>query len=279
MIAVLGGLGAAVFWATGTLCSSRATRLIGAQSTVAWQMLLSFAIVAPLAAADGVPPGLGGEDVVWLGIAGAGSVVGLLLVFAALGIGKVSLVAPIASTEGAIAAVLAFIAGETISVAAGVTLGVIACGVVLASITPGDRSGDHLRAPLLATSAAVCFGAGLYATGRLSDSMSLVWAIIPVRVLGVVAVALPLAATRHLRLTRVALPFVVVASLCEVAGLVSFAIGARHSIAISAVLASQFAALTAVAAYILLSERITRLQVAGITVIAVGVAVLTALQA
>jgi drug/metabolite transporter (DMT)-like permease len=279
MIAILGGLGAALCWATGTLCSSRATRLVGAPSTVAWQMLFSFAIVAPLAAVEGVPGGLDGESVAWMGIAGVASVIGLLLVFAALGIGKVSIVAPIASTEGAIAAVFAFLAGETIGVAAGVTLGVIACGIVLASIAPGGDSGDHLRAPLLATGAALCFGAGLYATGRLSDSVPLVWAIIPVRVVGVAAVALPLAVTRRLRLTRGALPLVVVASLCEVGGLAAYAIGARHSIAVSAVLASQFAALTAVAAYVLFAERITRLQVAGVTVIALGVAVLTALQA
>jgi len=235
---------------------------------VAWQMLLSFAIVVPLAVAGGTPSGLDGHDAVWLAIAGVGSVVGLLLVFAALGIGKVS-----------IAAVIAFIAGETIGVASGVTLGVIACGIVLASIAPGGGSGDHLRAPLLATGAALCFGAGLYATGRLSDSLPLAWAILPVRVVGVVAVALPLAATRHLRFARPALPLVVVASLTEVGGLALYAVGARDSIAISAVLASQFAALTAVAAYFLFAERITRLQVAGITAIAVGVAALTALQA
>ena len=246
---------------------------------VAWQMLLSFAIVVPLAVAGGTPSGLDGHDVAWLAIAGVGSVVGLLLVFAALGIGKVSIVAPIASTEGAIAAVFAFIAGETIGVASGVTLGVIACGIVLASIAPGGGSGDHLRAPLLATGAALCFGAGLYATGRLSDSLPLAWAILPVRVVGVVAVALPLAATRHLRFARPALPLVVVASLTEVGGLALYAVGARDSIAISAVLASQFAALTAVAAYFLFAERITRLQVAGITAIALGVAALTALQA
>ena len=279
MIAVLGGLGAAACWATGTLCSSRATRLIGAPSMVAWQMLLSFAIVVPLAVAGGTPSGLDGHDVAWLAIAGVGSVVGLLLVFAALGIGKVSIVAPIASTEGAIAAVFAFIAGETIGVASGVTLGVIACGIVLASVAPDGGSGDRLRAPLLATGAALCFGAGLYATGRLSDSLPLAWAILPVRVVGVVAVALPLAATRHLRFARPALPLVVVASLTEVGGLALYAVGARDSIAISAVLASQFAALTAVAAYFLFAERITRLQVVGITAIAIGVAALTALQA
>jgi multidrug transporter EmrE-like cation transporter len=64
-----------------------------------------------------------------------------------------------------------------------------------------------------------------------------------------------------------------------VGGLALYAVGARDSIAISAVLASQFAALTAIAAYVLFAERITRLQVVGITAIAIGVAALTALQA
>ena len=92
-------------------------------------------------------------------------------------------------------------------------------------------------------------------------------------------VALPLAATRRLRLTRAALPLVVVAGLCEVGGFASFAVGARHGIAITAVLASQFAALAVLAAYVLFRERITRVQLAGVVAIAIGVAVLTALQA
>jgi drug/metabolite transporter (DMT)-like permease len=72
---------------------------------------------------------------------------------------------------------------------------------------------------------------------------------------------------------------VITAGLCEVGGFASYAVGARHGIAISAVLASQFAALAALAAYLLFRERITRLQLAGVVTIALGVAVLTALQA
>jgi multidrug transporter EmrE-like cation transporter len=48
---------------------------------------------------------------------------------------------------------------------------------------------------------------------------------------------------------------------------------------VSAVLASQFAALAALAAFLLFDERLARVQLAGIAVIAVGVATLTALQA
>jgi len=103
--------------------------------------------------------------------------------------------------------------------------------------------------------------------------------LIPARVLGVVAVTLPLLAARRLRITRAALPLVVASGLCEVVGFASYAAGSRHGIAVSAVLASQFAALAAIAAYFLFRERLTRVQLAGVAAIAVGVAVLSALQA
>ena len=63
------------------------------------------------------------------------------------------------------------------------------------------------------------------------------------------------------------------------AGFVSYAIGARHGIAVTAVLASQFAALSAIGAAIFWGERLGRLGVIGIAVIAVGVAVVSALSA
>jgi drug/metabolite transporter (DMT)-like permease len=242
-------------------------------------MLTGLVVVAPLAAAGGVPESLGERELGWLALAGLGNVAGLLFNYAALRVGKVSIVGPISSTEGAIAAVLAIVAGEAIGPGVGLTLGLIALGVVLAGISPGGGSGDPLRASLLACGAALCFGVGLYATARVSEALPLVWALVPARVVGVVAVALPLVASRRLRITRAAVPLVIVSGLCEVAGFASYAIGARHGIAVAAVLASQFAAVAAVAAFLLFHERLTRLQVAGVTAIALGVAIVSALQA
>jgi drug/metabolite transporter (DMT)-like permease len=83
----------------------------------------------------------------------------------------------------------------------------------------------------------------------------------------------------RLRLTRAALPFVVAAGLAEVAGFYSYAIGARHGIAVSAVLASQFAAIAALAARVLFGERLGRARTAGVIVVALGVAAVAALRA
>jgi drug/metabolite transporter (DMT)-like permease len=280
VIAVLGGLGAACSWAGALLCASRATKLIGPPSVLTWVMLTGLVVVAPVAAAGGIPDELGRRELGWLLVAGAGNVAGLLFSYAALRVGKVSIVGPISSTEGAIAAVLAIVAGEAIGSGVAGTLCVIVAGVVLAGIAPdGEAGGDPLRASLLAVGAAVCFGVSLYATARVSEALPLIWAVLPARVLGVAVVALPLLAMRRIRITRRALPLVVASGLCEVGGFASFALGSRHGIAVAAVLASQFAAVAAVAAYVLFHERLTRLQLTGVVAIAVGVAVLTGLQA
>jgi drug/metabolite transporter (DMT)-like permease len=279
VIAVLGGLGAALFWATGTLNAARASRLVGALAVLPWVMIVGFAITAPVAAASGIPQGLGADELGWIALAGVGNVAGLLLAYEAMRVGKVSIVAPITSTEGAIAALLAVTTGEALGGLSAALLAAMAVGVVLASLTQAS-GGDHpMGASLLAVGAAASFGGSLFATAKVSNALPLVWAVIPPRLVGVAVIALPMLVLGRLRLPRAVVPFVVTSGLCEVAGFVSFAIGARHGIAVSAVLASQFAAVTAVAAFLLFHERLRRVQVVGIVMIAVCVAVLSAVRA
>jgi drug/metabolite transporter (DMT)-like permease len=283
MIAILGGLGAAAVFATATLCSSRSTRMIGAAPVLGWVMIVGALIVIPLAAVQGAPEDLDGESVGWLAIAGFGNVVGLLLAYSALRRGKVGIVAPIVSTEGAIAAVISVVAGEDIRGAVGVTLAVIALGILLAASTQeaqetSVQAADWIVA-LYAVGAAVSFGFSLYATAEVSASLSIVWALVPARVVGVVMVALPLALMGRLVLTRPALPLVLASGLAEVAGFALFAVGSRHGIAVSAVLSSQFGAIAGAAAFVLFRERLARVQLVGVVLIVAGVSVLSGLQA
>ena len=282
MIAILGGLGAALMWGTATLCTSRTSRQLGAGSVLAWMMLTGLVIVLPLAIADGIPSTLDAEVGGWLLLSGAMNVIGLALVYEALRLGKVGIVSPVASTEGAIAAMIAIVAGETLGVPTALLLVVITFGVVLAS-RPAEELAHEDRHPLastlMAVGAAATFGVGLYASGRVSDVVPVIWVILPARVLGAVFVALPIAVRGRLRLTRESAPLVVTAGLCEIAGMASYALGARHGIAIAAVLASQFAAVAAIGAYVLFHERLSAVQRTGAAVILAGVAVLTALNA
>jgi drug/metabolite transporter (DMT)-like permease len=282
VIAILGGLGAALMWGTATLCSSRSSRILGANTVLAWVMLFGLAISLPFALVGGVPPSLDRGVLGWLTLAGAANVAGLALVYAALRIGKVGIVAPLASTEGAIAAVLAIIAGEAVGIATGALLVAIVVGVILASRPaeePEPEPSHPARATALSLGAAVTFGIGLYASGRVSDLVPAAWVILPARVIGVAAVTVPMAVRGRLTLTSEAAPLVVVAGLCEVAGFACYAIGARHAIAVAAVLASQFAAVAAVGAYFVFRERLSALQRTGAVVVLVGVALLTAVQA
>lgn len=290
-MAILGGLAAAVFFATATLCSSRSSRLVAPSSVLAWVMLTGLLVLVPSLAV--VPaPDLDSADVGWLLLSGTGNVAGLLLAYSALRIGKVGVVAPILSTEGAIAAVASVIAGEPLQAAAAWLLLVIALGVALAASgpepapAPGPTVGvgavpapGRRRPVLLACAGAVCFGASLYATARASAGLPLPWVLLPARLIGVLAIAFPLVVRRRLQLTRRAAPLVVTAGLCEVLGFAAFAWGSRGGLAVAAVLASQFGAVAAVAAFLLFRERLTRLQVSGVCLVAAGVAALTAVRA
>jgi len=282
MLAILGGLGAATMWTVTTICSSRSARLIGGGSTLAWVMLVGLAIALPLVVVSGVPANLDGPTVGRLLVAGGGNVFGLLLAYRAVRLGKVGVVSSIASTEGAIAALIAVAAGERISPGAGAMLAVIAAGVCLAALAGDADEATEARegvAALLAVGAALSFGISIYATGRVSQDLPIPWAVLPARAVGVAAVAVPLALTARLHITRRVAPLVAVAGVCEVLGFASFAIGARHGIAVTAVLGGQFAALSALAARVLFHERLTRLQLAGVVAIVAGVSILTALIA
>jgi drug/metabolite transporter (DMT)-like permease len=283
VIAVLGGLGAAAAWAITTMCYSRASRTLPSASVIALAMVVGLLVTVPAAAYTGIPD-VDRETFGLLVLAGAANLGGLLLVVTALRAGQVSIVAPIVSTEGAIAAVFAVIAGESVTPGAGVTLAIVAAGIVLASVGTAEVAEETIAsrprlAVVLAVVAALSFGVGLYATGQVSDDLPVPWALLPARVIGVVLLALPLLVARRLVVTRDALPFVVAAGIGEVVGFAAFTLGARDSIAISAVLASQFGVLAAIAALVLFGERLTRRQSVGVAAIAVGVAALTWIQA
>ena len=283
MIAILGGLGAAVAWALSTMCSARSSRLIEPASAVAWVMLVGLLISGPAAALQGVPANLDGSAGAWLALAGVGNVAGLVLAYRAVRVGQVALVAPIVSTEGAIAAALAFVAGESVAPAVGATLALIVLGVCLSAVPAADlsdaRRARHPETVLFAIAAAFAFGVGLYATGRAGSLLPATWVVLSARLVGTVALALPLAFSRRLQLTRSALPFVVGSGVCEVLGFYSYTFGARHGIAVAAVLSSQFAALAALAAYLFFGERLSRIQLAGVATVLTGVALLSALNA
>ena len=287
--------------------------MLGSRVVLGWVMVVGVIVGLPIAAVSPGPETLEPSTLALLGLAGICYVIGLQLTYAALRIGKVSIVAPIVATEGAVAALIAVALGDQIGIAAGLMLAVIASGVVLSTLEPGrsdvpagdfdmvadaldgpateappvgttptatgERPIDTRRAALLSIVAAVVFGLGLVAMGKSAALVPVAWVALSARLVGIVVVVIPLLMQRRLRVTRAALPLVVIAGVGELLGSMLSAWGSRDSIAITAVMGSQFAAIAAVAAYFLFGERLGRLQVAGVALIVGGVTVLAAVTA
>ncbi len=300
MTAVLGGLGAAIIWAVGSLGASRAARALGPMLTLAWVMLIGLLLTAPTLPFSGHGSPSAGE-ITWLVLGGAGNVGGLLLMYRALRIGRLGVVMPIVTTEGGIAALIAIAAGQSVGALRGTALGVTVVGVVMTAITrrPPDKPvvttakpvhgdsravpdptehGDR-RAAAWAVAGALAFGIGLYATGRASADLPAAWAVLSPRMVGVATVTLPLALSGRLGAPRASAHWLLLSGACEVGGFFAYAFGARESIPVTAVLATLTGVFGAAIGGVLFQERLHRSQLAGILVTFVGVAAISALGA
>lgn len=276
MLSVVLGLLTASFFASTSLISSRSVKVIGSASSLAWTMVVGLLITTPFVIASGIPAGLG-SSAPWMVMAGLGNVMGILLAGFALRVGKVGVVAPILATGGAISAFISALLGESIAPLVAFVLLVIVGGVVLSAVAPDPAPLAHERpvyAVVVTSLAALCIGAGLFATGNLSDQLPLAWVLLPARLTGVIVLFLPLLVLRRLRITRSTAPMVIAMGFTEVLGFVCFAIGAQSQLAVMSVFASQFAPIAAVAAYFLFKERLGRLQIVGVAIIVAGVTAL-----
>ena len=277
MISIVFGLLTACFFASSSLLSSRSVKVIGSASSLAWAMLVGLVITTPFVFIAGVPANLS-SSLPWMAVTGLGNVIGILVAGFALRVGKVGVVAPILACEGAIAAVISAVLGESIAPIIAFLLMVIVGGIVLSAVAPDPEPLAHERpvmAVVLSTVAAGCFGLSLFAAGNLSDELPISWVLLPARLVGVLVIFLPLLVTRRLRLTKSTAPLVIAMGFTEVIGFICFAIGSQYEVAVTSVLASQFAPIAAVAAYFLFKEKLGRLQILGVAVLVVGVAALS----
>lgn len=290
MLPIVAGVLTSIAFASSVLTSTRASRIAGPVPSVAGVMVVGLAILLPVALITTPLPAdraITPTTFVLATLAGAANIGGLLLIYAGLRIGAVAIVSTIASTEGAIAAVISVVAGQSLAAGSGLALALIAFGVALAAGGRGEaveggvpiRRGAALRSAALAGLAAAVFGLGLFLTGQVSGLLPAPWVLLPGRIVGVLAVAIPLALTGRVRIPAAGLPFVLATGVTEVAGFWLYTIGAQLDIALTAVLSSMFAPVAAVLAFVLFRERLARVQVLGIALVVIGVAALGWLSA
>ena len=231
--------------------------------------------VVPLAlVVDGVPHP-SGRDVAWGLAYGVAMSVALLAAFQALTIGPVGLVAPVISTEGAIAAVGGVLLGDHVAGTTGAALAVCVIGVVLSGLQVSQAGHADRRAFTWAVAGAFLFGATLLASSR-AVGLGPVTTVAVGRAVACVVFSAPVLAqarfTRPVGVWRL----VFANGMLDLVGFSAFVAASRHGVAVPAVLGSQYAALTVVVGFVAFRERLGRVQWIGIALTIVGTAVVAA---
>lgn len=277
MIGVVGGLLAALLWGTSGVAAARSSRLIGARAALGWVYLVGLLVAFPAAAASGSPD-LDAGALAWTAVTAPAAVVALYLMYAALRLGPVALVMPITASQGGVAALIAVSLGEHLQTLAAIGLAIVMLGMYAAMRRPGNVPHPTAAVVLAALCAAVS-GLALYGSARAGASLGAAWLLAALRTAGVLGVTLPLALSGSLRRPGAATHLVVFSGLADTGAFASYVVAATHgSVAVPAVVSSQFAAVSAVLGVFAMGERLTPTQLWGIVAILGGVVLVTAAQ-
>jgi len=280
VIGVVGGLVAALLWGASTAVAAKASRLVGAQVALAWVYVTGLLVAIPAAAATH-PPEVDREGIGWAALAAFGAISSLFVLYAALRRGPVVLVTPVNAAQGGLTALLAVALGERLHGLAAAGLGVMTLGMYAVLRRPGavHPTAHPTAAMLLAALSAALAAVGLYAGARAGSVLGAAWLLLALRVAGVLAMMGPLGVAGRLHGPGPALRLVVFCGLADTAALAGYLVGAtRGSIAVTAVIASQYAAVSVLVGVAAMSERLTRTQLAGILAVLGGVGLVTAVQ-
>lgn len=280
MIGVVGSLLAAVLWGTSGVAAARSSRMIGAGAALAWVYVTGLLVALPAAAATGLPD-VDARGLAWTAVTAPAAVGSLYLMYAALRRGPVALVMPITAAQGGVAALIAVALGERLETLAALGLAIVMAGMYAAMRSPGRlANAPHPTAAVVL--AAVCAGVSglaLYGSAQAGDTLGALWLLAALRTAGVLGVTLPVAVAGSLHRPGRATGLVVFSGLADTAAFASYVVAATQgSVAVPAVLSSQFAAVSALIGVVAMRERVTRVQLGGIISILAGVALVTAVQ-
>jgi drug/metabolite transporter (DMT)-like permease len=224
--------------------------------------------------ADG-GPALSGDDTAVALLAGVGNAGGLIGFYKAAELGPLSVAAPIGALGALVPVVWDLLHGSglTVTEAAGIALAL--GGAALAARTTPSEEIEYLdpRASVLwASGSAVFFGIFLTALPQVADH-GRAWALLDARI-ALVAIVAVWAGRRigSMRPRPRTLPVLAIPGLLLVAGTVLYTVAADHGqLSIVSVLGSLFPVFTVALAAILLGERLSRAQAAGVGAALAGI--------
>ena len=259
-------IAAAFFYGFADFAGGLVTRRISVWTVIAWSQLLGLGLLA-LGVLVVPATSVTAEDLLWGAVAGLAGLAGLVLLYLSLARGTMAIVAPI---SGAVAAAIPVIAdllfgpGLTTREAFGVVLAVVA--ILLVGVERGSGRPD--RRPLLGGIAAGALFGFFFLAFAQTDPASGLWPLVAARAISiplVFAVAAFRGAARPPRLDDLRL--VAIAGNLDMAANVAGALALQRGPAgVTAVLISLYPAVTAATAMVVLRERPTATQFAGMTV-------------
>ncbi len=270
MLTILLGLLAAFAWGAPDSVLARGVRNIGAFPMVFASTALGAALSVPLVVVAG-RPNLSERALGLVLLVAVLTVLGFQAGLMAFTKGAVSVVAPIVSCEGGVAAALSLAAGERVGslILVGIPLALL--GVVLVSSSGGGGRGGVLPA----ATAAILWGGVLALSAPLASELGVIWAFVLVR-LTAVALMVPLAISRNvLAAARTQIWPVVAWGVGDAVAYFSFVVAAdRGPASMAGVLAAQFGTVGALGAVLFFGERLRRRQQLGLALVAVAVALM-----
>jgi len=279
---LLGGLFCAIFWCGAGTCSATCARAWGSIPSLAMGCLIGSIAVPAIALVWVGVPHAPLSDWLWALGYGIGTMLALSMIFKAYSLAKVGLVSAIVSTNGTIAALVSvLLLGEALPPAAIVATLVVATGVALAALREGDpatgpRGGSDRLGAVYALLGACGFASAVLC-GAQAETLDPIWVVAGGRLVGLVAVTLPIALAGRLpRLNREILPYAIGSPLLDAAGFAALLIGSQDGVAIPAVLSTLSAVFLALVGHLVFRERMSRLQWAGALTTLAGVATLAA---
>jgi drug/metabolite transporter (DMT)-like permease len=208
-------------------------------------------------------------------LAGLGGGTGLAAFYRALSIGTMSVVSPLAACGAVVPFAIALAAGDRPSELALAGAAAALAGAVLASVEERRASSrERGRAVALAVFAAVALGVFVYFLGLGSREGDVLSTLVGARIGSLAVLLVLVGATRAtLRLAPASVPAVAAVGLADVSANALFAIASsRGLLSLVAVLGSLYPVVTVLLAHVLLDERLTRPQQAGVVVALAGVA-------
>jgi drug/metabolite transporter (DMT)-like permease len=271
-LALFLALGSSIVWGAADFSGGSLTKRLPAFAVTVVSQAAGFVALVVVVAIRG---DVGGRSFALGLLAGIGGGAGLAAFYRALSLGTMSVVSPIVACGAVVPFAVSIATGERPSGLALAGAGAALGGAVLASVEERRASSpDRARAIALAVVAAIALGLFVYFLGlgsRQGDALS---TLLGARV-GSLTLLLVLASARRapLRVPRAALAAIVAVGLADVTANALFAFASSHALlALVSVLGSLYPVVTVLLAHVLLGERLTRTQQAGVAIALAGVA-------